>query len=30
MYGHEAMDDPICVEISIDCVIIVANHPIMW
>ncbi len=30
MYGHEAMDDPVCVESRTGYVIMVANCPIMW
>ncbi len=30
MYGHEAMDDPVCVKSRTGYVIMVANCPIMW
>lgn len=30
MYGHEAMDDPVCVKSRTGFVIMVANCPIMW
>ncbi len=30
MYGHKAMDDPVCVKSQTGCVIVVANCPIMW
>ncbi len=30
MYGHEAMDDPVCVKCRTGYAIMVANCPIMW
>ncbi len=30
IYGHEAMDDPVCVKSRTGYVIMVANCPIMW
>ncbi len=30
MYGHEVMDDPVCVKSRTGCMIMVANCPIMW
>ncbi len=30
MYGHESMDDPICVKSRTMYLIMVANFPIMW